>query len=264
MKFLSVGIDVPDVAHPVYSTDNTTRLQHDPYPVISNAKRNVELRNLRSENRCKELMSRSLIGKRTSLPKHCEALVTATRARDVFITLQKRESSSFAETNDRMRSASGLERVACVSKDGNLGSGHPLSPLARLPGPTGHPDRASHAAEHSVLGRLMVRPGWRTLAVAHTHADWIGHCTPCSSASEQGNCVHSQSAVNREIFGQSGSSFERVLSSRFDTAGGSYGYLVPDCAVETIRGPYFERERIIWVTSLAQWLIVEYQSVKFN
>ena len=53
-----------------------------------------------------------------------------------------------------LQSASGLERVACVSKDGNLGSGHPLSPLARLPGPTGHPDRASHAAEHSVLGRL--------------------------------------------------------------------------------------------------------------
>jgi len=35
----------------------------------------------------------------------------------------------------------------------------------------------------------MVRPGWRPLAVAHTHADWIGHCTPCSSASGQGNCV---------------------------------------------------------------------------
>lgn len=35
----------------------------------------------------------------------------------------------------------------------------------------------------------MVRPGWRPLAVAHTHADWIGHCTACSSASEQGNCV---------------------------------------------------------------------------
>ncbi|KYM87847.1 hypothetical protein ALC53_03282 [Atta colombica] len=70
----------------------------------------------------------------------------------------------------------------------NLGSGHPLSPLARLPG---RPSRPSRAAEHSVLGRLMVRPGWRPLAVAHTHADWIGHCTPCSSASEQGNCVHS-------------------------------------------------------------------------
>ncbi|KYN09867.1 hypothetical protein ALC57_17990, partial [Trachymyrmex cornetzi] len=70
----------------------------------------------------------------------------------------------------------------------NLGSGHPLSPLARLPG---RPSRPSRAAEHSVLGRLMVRPGWRPLAVAHTHADWIGHCTPCSSASEQGNCVRS-------------------------------------------------------------------------
>lgn len=35
----------------------------------------------------------------------------------------------------------------------------------------------------------MVRPGWRPSAMAHTHADWIGHCTPCSSASEQGNCV---------------------------------------------------------------------------
>lgn len=70
--------------------------------------------------------------------------------------------------------------------------------------------------------------------------------------------------LNRRIFEQSGSSFERVLSSRFDTAGGRYGYLVPGCAVETIRGLYFERERIIWVTSLAQWPIVEYQSVKFN
>ncbi|KYQ59554.1 hypothetical protein ALC60_01539 [Trachymyrmex zeteki] len=95
MKFLSVGIDVPDVAHPVYSTDNTARLQHDPYPVISNAKRNVELRNLRSENRCKELPRIHIAlfdQERTSLPKHYEALVTGTRARDVFITLQKRLS----------------------------------------------------------------------------------------------------------------------------------------------------------------------------
>ncbi|KYN09864.1 hypothetical protein ALC57_17987 [Trachymyrmex cornetzi] len=116
MKFLSVEIDVPDVAHPVYSTDNTARLQHDPYPVISNAKRNVELRNLRSENRCKEFMSGKKVFeeegsrrlKESSIRRGREGGRERHRPRSVLVfdeiaLSSTTESSSFAETNDRMR-----------------------------------------------------------------------------------------------------------------------------------------------------------------
>lgn len=58
------------------------------------------------------------------------------------------------------RARSQGRKMAVVSKGGNLGGGHPLSPLARLPG---HP---AAPAEHSVLGRLYPHTRIVTLGFA--------------------------------------------------------------------------------------------------
>jgi len=60
-------------------------------------------------------------------------------------TYNCQETSRFSAFDVSFR----VEKVAYVSKSGNLGSGHPLSPLAKLPGRP-----SANAAEHSVLGRL--------------------------------------------------------------------------------------------------------------